>query len=102
MTRPIHVITMAEALPEHAAEVCQILTRAVELARQEEGCLRMDLYRDSRRPLLLNTIECWESLEAHRRHLDSPLISTTVMALLGKMKGLPDIRVLDPQSEFSE
>ncbi|KAF7600482.1 MAG: hypothetical protein CGU28_02895 [Candidatus Dactylopiibacterium carminicum] len=101
MNRPVHVITQAEALPEHLEEVGRVLVEAIELARQEEGCLRMDLYHDAKRFLLLNTIECWESQEAHHRHLNSPLIARTVLQLVGKMKGLPDIRTLSPMSEFN-
>lgn len=98
--QPIHVITLAEALPEHFVEVLETLSELAGLCRQEEGCLRFDVYTDSRNPYLLNTIEVWESVEAHRCHLDSTLAARGVLLLMGKMKSLPDIRVLHPISEF--
>lgn len=99
-SHPVHIITLAEALPEHFVEVLETLSELAGLCRQEEGCLRFDVYSDSRNPYLLNTIETWESVEAHRRHLDSTLVARGILLLMGKMKGLPDIRVLHPISEF--
>lgn len=98
---PIHVITLAEALPEHFAEVLENLASLANLCRQEEGCLRFDVYADTKQPYMLNTLETWESVEAHQRHLDSAHVARGILNLIGKMKGLPDIRVLRPISELS-
>ncbi|MDO6388019.1 MULTISPECIES: putative quinol monooxygenase [unclassified Uliginosibacterium] len=98
----IHVITLAEALPEHFPEVARTLSGMADLCRQEEGCLRFDVYADSKRPFALNTIETWESRDAHQRHLDSAHVARGVLSLLGKMRGLPDIRVLRAISELDE
>jgi quinol monooxygenase YgiN len=97
---PIHVITLAEALPEHFETVLSTLTEMADLCRQEEGCLRFDVYADSKHLYTLNTIEAWVSLEAHKRHLDTPHVTRGVLSLLGKMKGMPDIRVLRTISEL--
>lgn len=99
-SKPIHVITLAEADPQHFAEVLKTLSEMADLCRQEEGCLRFDVYADSKHPFALNTIEIWESIEAHKRHLDSPHVTRGVLSLLGKMRGLPDIRVLRAISEL--
>ena len=96
----IHVITLAEADPKHFAEVLGILTEMTDLCRQEEGCLRFDVYADSKHPYALNTIESWESIEAHKRHLDSAHVARGVLSLVGKMRGLPDIRILRTISEL--
>ncbi len=99
---PIHVITLAEALPEHFPEVLETLSALANLCRQEEGCLRFDVYIDTKQPYLLNTIESWVSQEDHQRHLDSAHVARGVLSLIGKMKGLPDIRILRPISELRE
>ncbi|MEN3112978.1 putative quinol monooxygenase [Uliginosibacterium paludis] len=98
----IHVITLAEALPEHFPEVLETLSALANLCRQEEGCIRFDVYVDSTQPYQLNTIETWRNREDHQRHLDSAHVARGVLSLIGKMKGLPHIRILRPISELSE
>lgn len=96
----IHVITLAEALPEHFETVLATLTEMANLCRQEEGCLRFDVYADSKHLYALNTIETWTSEDAHKQHLKSPHLTRGVLTLMGKMKGMPDIRVLRTISEL--
>jgi len=98
----IHVITLAEADSEYVEEVRQILQEMADLHRQEEGCLRFDVYADAARPNRFNTIEVWESAEAHARHLNSALVTRSVLMLIGKVRGLPDIRMLEPINEMKE
>lgn len=100
--KPIHAMVLAEALPQHREEVTRILRELTELCRQEEGCLRFDVYADNDQPCRFNTIELWESQDALRRHLDSPLVSRAVRSLFGKMRGLPQIRVLAPVNELRD
>ena len=64
--------------------------------------MRFDVYADAARPNRFNTIEVWESAEAHKRHLDSTLVARSVMMLIGKIRGLPDIRVLRVVSEMAD
>lgn len=97
-----HVITLAEAIPAHIEEIHTQLREMANLHRQEEGCLRFDVYADINNPALLNTIEVWTDEAAYRRHLDSPLLAHSVMQLIGKVSGLPQIRVLGAISEFGE
>lgn len=99
-TRPVHVLTLAEALPQHLEEVSQILHDMAELHRQEEGCLRFDIYNDRKHPARLNTIEVWVSREAHERHMNSTLVTKSVMLLFGKVRGMPEVRVLNAISEL--
>jgi quinol monooxygenase YgiN len=98
----IHVITLAEAETAHTEIVSQILQEMAELHRQEEGCLRFDVYVDAARPTRFNTIEEWEDAAAHQNHLNSPLVTRSILMLIGKMRGLPDIRVLRPISEMRD
>jgi len=97
---PVHIITLAEAMPEHRDEVFSVLCELAELCRQEEGCLRFDLYCDSAHPNKLNTIEVWDSVASHTHHLNSTHVGRGVLMLIGKVKGLPDIRVLNPLNEM--
>lgn len=99
---PIQVMTFAEALPPYREEVISVLCELAELCRQEEGCLRFDLYCDTKRPCVVNTIEIWDSLDSHTRHLNSTLVGRGVLMLIGKVKGLPEIRILTPLNEMSE
>ncbi|MDP5239862.1 putative quinol monooxygenase [Uliginosibacterium sp. 31-16] len=101
-THSIHVITLADAEPEHVDTVREILQEMADLHRQEEGCMRFDVYADAARPGRFNTIEVWESLAAHKRHLNSALVTRSVLMLIGKMRGLPDIRILQPVSEMRD
>jgi len=98
----IHVITLAEAETAHIETVREILQEMAELHRQEEGCMRFDVYADTARPGRFNTIEVWENLAAHKRHLNSALVTRSVLMLIGKVRGLPDIRVLTPISEMAD
>lgn len=98
---PIHVITLAEALPEYREEVFSVLCKLAELCRQEEGCLRFDLYCDAAHPNMLNTIEVWDGIESHGRHLNSAHVGRGVLTLIGKVKGIPDIRILKPLNEMA-
>lgn len=100
--RPIHAMVLAEALPQHLKEVSATLKELTELCRQEEGCLRFDVYADLDQPCRFNTIELWASAEALQQHLDSPIVARAIKALFGKMRGLPQVRVLDPVNELPD
>ncbi|GAA5181921.1 hypothetical protein GCM10025771_29980 [Niveibacterium umoris] len=97
---PIHVITLAEVVPQHEAEVVRVLRQVAELTRQEEGCLRYDLYRDSGTPMRINTIEVWADEASLNRHMNAPHVKTAIMALIGKLAGIPQFRVLQAIDEF--
>jgi quinol monooxygenase YgiN len=100
--RPIHAMVLAEALPQHQEAVLATLRELADLCRQEEGCLRFDVYIDSDQPCLLNTIELWANAAALQAHLDSPLVATAVSRLFGKMRGLPQVRILKPINELPD
>lgn len=98
-TRPINVIIIAEALPAHLDDVHAIMAEVANLSRMEEGCLRYDVYSDSEHPTRMNTIELWQDQASLDRHLASPHVRRGVMQLIGKMAGLPQLRILRPAVE---
>ncbi|MFT3736754.1 MAG: putative quinol monooxygenase [Rhodocyclaceae bacterium] len=97
---PIHVITLAEALPQHVDAVSQQLSHMAQLTRMAEGCLRCDVYVASGGPRHFNTIEVWVSADAHAAWIQSAPLLKAIAPLFGKMKGLPEVRVLDVITEL--
>ncbi|MCX9156584.1 antibiotic biosynthesis monooxygenase [Niveibacterium sp. 24ML] len=98
---PIHVIALAEIVPQHEEEAIRVLRHAAELTRQEEGCLRYDLYREGSNPLRINTIEVWADEASLNRHMSAPHVKAAIMALIGKLAGIPQFRVLKAIDEFN-
>ncbi|WP_417066758.1 putative quinol monooxygenase [Niveibacterium terrae] len=98
--KPIHVVTLAEIVPRHETDAIATLRQLAALTRQEEGCIRYDLYRDSANPMRVNTLELWSSEEDLKRHLASPYLKKAVIALIGKLSGIPQYRVLMPLDEL--
>jgi len=95
MSKPVHVITLAEMVPKHQASVIDTLRHVAELTRQEEGCLRFDIYRDRDNPLRINTIEIWADEASLKRHRSATYVNTAIFSLVGKVNGMPQMRVLD-------
>lgn len=102
MPSPLYVITLAEALPQHRAEVVDQLKQLADAARMAEGCLRFDIYADNDQPCRFNTIELWSDSESHMRHLNSPVLFRIIKLLFGKMAGMPQVRILDPVSTLED
>lgn len=76
-----------------------MMAEVANLSRMEEGCLRYDVYADRDHPTRMNTIELWQDQAALDRHLASPHVRSGVMQLIGRMAGLPQLRVLTPVVE---
>ncbi|WP_341678779.1 putative quinol monooxygenase [Niveibacterium sp. SC-1] len=95
MNQPVHVITLAEVLPPYQNTVIETLRHVAELTRQEEGCLRFDVYCDRAQPTRINTIETWADEEALKRHRSTPYVNTAILSLVGKVAGIPQMRVLN-------
>ena len=98
----IHVIALAEIVPQHEETAIRVMRQAAELTRQEEGCLRYDLYRDGSNPMQINTIEVWADEASLNRHMRAPHVKSTIMALVGKISGMPQFRVLRAIDEFHD
>lgn len=100
--KAIQVIVLADAIPKFQAEVYAIMREVAQLSRQEEGCLRYDVYADTDKPHRLNTIELWATPEALDRHFKSAHVNRAISLLMGKMAGIPQFRVLKPVDELGE
>jgi len=75
-----------------------VLARYVVLSRGHDGCRNIDLALSSTVPDRFVVIQKWESLEAQRRHFDSPEMVEMAEACRGLLTGPPRIDLLEPIS----
>ena len=66
------VVAFITALPGREAALEAELSSLVDPTRQEAGCLRYDLVRDSADPRRLAFLETWASREALQAHMKTP------------------------------
>ncbi|WP_199554067.1 putative quinol monooxygenase [Sandaracinobacteroides hominis] len=64
----IRLIAIVQAKPGHEEAVADILKGAVELSRNEEGCLEYSLHRDREAAGRFVFIECWANADALAAH----------------------------------
>ena len=100
--KPIQAIALAEIVPQHESEAVRILRDLAVLTRQEEGCLRYDLYRDEDNPMRINSIEVWADRASLARHMNAPHLKVAILSLIGKLAGIPQLRILDAVDEFND
>lgn len=92
----IAVLTAAfTARPDHEAELAAVLARYVVLARGEETCRNVDLLISTTQSGQFLVIEKWESSEAARAHLDTPLMLDMAAAAVPLLAAKPTIDLLD-------
>jgi quinol monooxygenase YgiN len=96
MNQPIHVVGLAEYLPERETEVLAILRKLAEQTRREPGCLRYDVYRDTKNALQLHLIAVFIDDVAIQRHVEAPYRNAALAALEGKIAGSMAMSVLRP------
>ncbi|NJL45480.1 MAG: antibiotic biosynthesis monooxygenase [Leptolyngbyaceae cyanobacterium SM2_3_12] len=77
----VKTITKVIARSGQEAALRALMVEVAELARQEEGCLRYDLWQGQPIPQEFVTIGEWESKEAFQTHLRSPYIDEFMMEL---------------------
>lgn len=103
MSHPrVQVIILAEIVPEHEPYVRKVLHDIATMSRQEEGCLRFDIYRDDANPMKINTLEEWVDHAALDRHLGAPYMKTAILKLVGKLVAIPEFRVLQAIDELAD
>ncbi len=85
MSEKIDVVAHLHAAPGHEAIVREALESFVAPTRQEEGCLRYDLFQDISDPLKFTFIEEWTSLEALDKHSKSAHIAAGRAKMEGKL-----------------
>ena len=91
----IAVLTAAfTARPDHEAELCAVLARYVVLSRGELGCRNIDLLVSATQSDRFLVIEKWESADAARAHLDTPLMIDMAAAAVPLLAEKPTIDLL--------
>jgi quinol monooxygenase YgiN len=83
------------ALPDREAELAAVLARYVVLARGEAACRNIDLLTSATQSGRFVVIEKWESAEAARAHLDTPLMVDMAAAAVPLLAEKPTIDLLD-------
>jgi quinol monooxygenase YgiN len=75
MSQQVDVVAHFRALPGKEAELRALLESFVAPTRQEEGCLRYDLFIDLKDPLQFTFIEEWTTEAALDKHGQSAHIN---------------------------
>lgn len=81
----LDVVAHIYAAPGHEDLVREVLESYVEPTRQEEGCLRYDLFADLADPTRFTFIEEWTSAETLEAHSRSAHIAAGRAKLEGKL-----------------
>jgi len=74
-TMKVDVVAHLHAKPGHEKELREVLEGFVAPTRQEEGCIRYDLFVDLDHPTRFTFIEEWASREALEKHGQSSHIA---------------------------
>jgi quinol monooxygenase YgiN len=92
----IAVLTAAfTARPDREGELAAVLARYVVLARGEDACRNVDLLASATQSGRFVVIEKWESADAARAHLDTPLMIDMAAAAVPLLAEKPAIDLLD-------
>lgn len=71
----MHVIVRVQIKPEHIAAYEAGMAALVPEGRKEEGCLRLDVYKDDDNPGAYVLVEEWTSEEALQSHFGQPYVT---------------------------
>jgi quinol monooxygenase YgiN len=88
----LRVVARVPARKDKAEEVAAILKGLIEPTRQEDGCVRYELWRNTAEPADFTFVEEWQSAEALERHLRTSHVTAALASLEGLLDGAPDIR----------
>ncbi len=98
MTGDVEIAVLTAALtarPDHESELAAVLARYVVLTRGEEACRNVDLLTSATQSGRFLVIEKWESADAARAHLDTPLMIDMAAAAVPLLAEKPTIDLLD-------
>jgi quinol monooxygenase YgiN len=98
MTGDVEIAVLSAAFtarPDHEAELAAVLARYVVLARGEASCRNIDLLTSATESGRFVVIEKWESADAARAHLDTPLMVDMAAAAVPLLAEKPTIDLLD-------
>lgn len=87
MSQRIDVVAHIQALPGEESAVREVLESYIAPTRQEEGCLRYDLFVDIEDPAKFTFIEEWVSAEALEQHRNAPHMMAGRPKLNGRVAG---------------
>ena len=75
-----------------------LLAKYVVMARDEPGCLNIDLLASATTPSRYVVVAKWDSPEAQRAHFDAPVMVELAEGCRGILRRPPQIDLLDPIS----
>ena len=90
----LNVIALIAAKPGSEGVVRDALTELVGHTRQEEGCLKYELFESQATPGTFVTIEEWTGQDALDAHMASPHIASALAAAGDAMAVAPAIHPL--------
>lgn len=91
----VHVVAHIEALAGEEALVREVLTGYCTPTRAEKGCLRYDLFHDTKEATKFTFIEEWESPEDLQAHSQSEHLKAGRARLEGKLVVPNWVQLLD-------
>jgi quinol monooxygenase YgiN len=90
------VLTAAfNARPDREGDLAAVLARYVVLTRGEPACRNVDLLASATQSGRFLVIEKWDSADAARAHLDTPLMIEMAAAAVPLLAEKPTIDLLD-------
>lgn len=89
----IGLLARIEAKPEHAKRVQELLTHAVELARQEQGTVTWFAFRLS--VTGFGIFDTFQDEEARAAHLNGPIAAVLMEIAPTMLEAAPDIQQVD-------
>jgi quinol monooxygenase YgiN len=98
MTGELEMVVLTAAFisrPDHEGELAAVLARYVVLTRGEDACRNVDLLTSATQSGRFLVIEKWDSADAARAHLDTPLMIDMAAAAVPLLAEKPTIDLLD-------
>jgi quinol monooxygenase YgiN len=87
------VVATILPLPEHRAEVIEVIKQTVGQVHAEDGCELYSLHEASDRLVM---VEKWASQQALDTHAKGPNLAALGPRLAGKVAAAPEVIVLQP------
>ncbi len=88
----VRVIAHIPAKREKVEEVKRLLASLIEPTRKEAGCIRYEMWQNTKEPADLTFVEEWASREALDAHLETEHVTSVLQQLGGLLSGEVDIR----------
>lgn len=96
MNEDVRVVAFMQAKQGQEGSVQQACEACVSPTRQEAGCERYVLHRDSENPSLFAFVEHWKTEDALKQHMRTPHFVALTQALDGKLTRPLEVHVLRP------